>query len=323
MSIKLFDGHCDTLLRCLYPADSPYYNGGHLRENRGHVALKDAHDTFEGYAQFFAVFVDSAECSERECARRYAEMVALLGRELEANADLAVFCRTGGQARAALEQGKIAAFLSVEGAEILGCDLGRLERAYGDGVRAVNITWNHANVLSGTNEEEPERGLSEQGKAFVRRMQELGMLVDVSHLSDPGFWGVYELAGEAGMPFFASHSNSRAICPHPRNLTDEQFKALVEVGGVAGFNACDEFVSEKPGLDAAVAHIEHFCALGGERNVAMGGDWDGCDLFPGVERITDIGKLYERLLQRNFKEALVQDIFFNNLMRVVDQVCTM
>lgn len=323
MKIKLFDGHCDTIMRC-YNTDSEYYNGGSMRQNTGHVSLLEAKEHFGGYAQFFAIFAETGMIPGKTYAQMFEEEYALFHREMEANLDLAVHCCTAKEAERAIEQGKIAAFLSVEGAEILDCSIPRLEQAYQMGVRAVNITWNHANLLSGTNVEEKERGLSTQGKAFVRRMQELGVLVDVSHLSDPGFWDVAELAESAGKPFFASHSNSRRLCPHPRNLTDEQFKEIIRLGGVAGFNTCDSFVSEKqPNLDAAIAHIEHFCSLGGEKNVAMGGDWDGCDLFNGIEKVTDVDCLYEGLLRRNFKESLVQDIFFNNLMRVVQEVCTM
>ncbi len=322
MKINLFDGHCDTILCCYDRADQRY-NGGRMRENVGQVALADARRTFGRYAQFFAIFADT-ETMPGTYPQIFREEYELFCREMKANSDLAVHCRTAEEAERAFAQGRIAAFLSVEGAETLECSLERLEDAYKKGVRAINITWNHANALSGTNVEHPEQGLTGQGRAFVRRMQELGILVDVSHISDPGFWDVAVLAEEAGKPFFASHSNSRAMCPHTRNLTDEQFKELVRLGGVAGLNTCDEFLSgTNPGLDAAVAHIEHFCSLGGERSISIGGDWDGCDLFPGIERITDIGKLYERLLQRNFKETLVQDIFYNNLMRVVRNVCTM
>jgi membrane dipeptidase len=136
----------------------------------------------------------------------------------------------------------------------------------------------------------------------------------VSHISDPGFWDVAQLAEAAGKPFFASHSNSRKVWHHSRNLTDEQFLELTRLGGVAGLNTCYEFLGPGEGcIDDAVAHIEHFCSLGGEKSVAIGGDWDGCTPFRGMDRVTDMDKLYERLLQRNFKEALVEDIFYNNL----------
>ena len=209
----------------------------------------------------------------------------------------------------------------MEGAELLDCSLERLEEAHAMGVRAVNPTWNHVNALSGTNAEEPERGLTPQGRAFVRKMERLGMLVDVSHLSDPGFWDVVE---ELSGPFFASHSNARAVFSHPRNLTDEQFTAIIDHNGVVGLNLYANFLGERADLDTAIAHLEHWLELGGERTVALGGDLDGCSSLPeGITGIQDLDRLWERLLQRNYSEALVRALFFENLMRVVSEVCTM
>lgn len=146
------------------------------------------------------------------------------------------------------------------------------------------------------------------------------MLVDVSHLSDPGFWDVIELAKK---PVFASHSNSRAICGHTRNLTDEMFTALIKNGGVTGFNMGSDFVGEDPGIDTIIAHIEHWLSLGGEQNISLGGDWDGVGSMPkGITGIQDLEKLAERLLQMNYSEALVEALFYRNLMRVVGKVCT-
>ena len=199
--------------------------------------------------------------------------------------------------------------------------LERLEEAHAMGVRAVNPTWNHVNALSGTNAEEPERGLTPQGRVFVRKMERLGMLVDVSHLSDPGFWDVAE---ELSGPFFASHSNARAVFSHPRNLTDEQFTAIIDHNGVVGLNLYANFLGERADLDTAIAHLEHWLELGGERTVALGGDLDGCSSLPeGITGIQDLDRLWERLLQRNYSEALVRALFFENLMRVVSEVCTM
>ena len=321
MKLNLFDGHCDTILRC-YEAGADYFNGGSMRRNTGHVQLAQAHEGFGQYAQFFAIFADTQTMPGRNYAQMFRGEYDLFCREMEQNRDIVTHCTTGEQAEAAFREGKIAAFLSVEGSEILDCSLERLEEAYRLGVRAVNLTWNHANALSGTTVDEPDRGLSQQGRDFVAKMQELGMLVDVSHLSDPGFWDVVELSKAAGKPFFASHSNSRALCPHTRNLTDEQFRAIVETGGVAGLNLCVNFLGENPTVDTAVDHIEHFCALGGEKHISMGGDWDGCETPEEFRSILDVEKIYERLLQRNFPENLVRDIFYHNLMRVVKKVCT-
>lgn len=311
--IDLFDGHCDTISRCLE-------RGEGLRRNGGHLDLART-GRFRRYAQFFAIFGDAAQLPGLSPWELTLREYAVFRRELAANAGLIVHCRTGAEAEAALARGKAAAFLSVEGAELLDCDLHKLEEARAMGVRAVNLTWNHANALSGSNAEESDRGLSEQGRAFVRRMEALGMLVDVSHLSDRGFWDVAELC--AG-PFFASHSNSRAVFSAPRNLTDGQFTAIIEHHGVAGLNMYSDFLGEDPDVETVLAHLEHFLALGGGKNISMGGDWDGISKMPrGFTGIQDMDKLFDRLLQRNYPEALVRDLFYNNLMRVVNEVCTM
>lgn len=323
MKFDLFDGHCDTISRCWgWPADSPYYNGGRLRENGGHLDLVRTHGGPGRYCQFFAIFGDREMFQGHPYREMFEGQYRLFCREMEENADLIVHCRTAAEAERANTQGKIAAFLAVEGAELLDCSLEKLEDAYRKGVRAVNLTWNYENALSGSNAEGADRGLTEQGRAFVRKMQELGMLVDVSHLSDPGFWDVAELAAQAGRPFIAGHSNSRRICPHKRNLTDEQFTAIIRARGVAGLNLCDQFVGDPPTFDGLVAHVEHWMELGGQQSAAIGGDWDGCDLCPGVADITGLEALYERLLRLNYPESLVRDIFYNNMMRVVSEVCT-
>lgn len=312
-AMDLFDGHCDTILRC-------YERGGGLRENTGHLDLTRV-AKYRRYAQFFAIFGDHTTSPGKSLYQLFREEYALFKREVEANADCVVHCRTADEAKAAFAAHKAAAFLSVEGAELLDCDLGRLEEAYRLGVRAVNITWNHPNLLSGTNAAEQDRGLSGQGRAFVRRMQALGMLVDVSHLSDPGFWDVMEIAEK---PVFASHSNARAVFFDSRNLTDAQFTAIIGNHGVAGLNMYAGFLGERPDLDTVIAHLEHFLALGGEKNVALGGDWDGCSALPlGISGIQDMDKLCQRLLRRNYQESLVRDLFYSNLMRVVNEVCTM
>lgn len=311
--MRFFDGHCDTILRC-------YQTGEHLADSKGHWSL-DKLDSFIGVAQFFACFGEPEDMPGRALWDVFQEEIALFRRELAQNQDRIALCTTAEALEAAWRDGKVAAFLSAEGAELLDCDLGKLETAYGWGLRAVNLTWNHPNVLSGTNAEEPDRGLSPQGRAFVRRAQELGMLVDVSHLSDPGFWDVMEVAEK---PVFASHSNSRAICFHPRNLTDEQFTAIIGNHGVAGLNMCDLFLGPEPTVDTLVAHIEHWCSLGGEKSISLGGDWDGISRPPaGIRGVWDLHKLADRLLQLNYSEEQVNALFYNNLMRVVREVCTM
>ena len=203
----------------------------------------------------------------------------------------------------------------MEGGELLRCGISELEEAAAEGVAAVNLTWNFENLLSGSNAEGRDRGLTERGAAFVRRAQELDVLVDVSHLSDPGFWDVMAVAEK---PVIASHSNSRALCGHSRNLTDPMFRALAEHGGVAGLNLYSEFVGGRNDVEAACAHILHFLDLGGEKNVGIGADFDGCDRLPeGITGLESMDRLYEALLKNRVPQSTADDIFYHNFMRVL------
>ena len=299
--IPLFDAHCDTLSAMLE-------SGEPFGRNKLHVDLERGRN-YAPWAQFFAIF-----------GREFMPQYELLQSVLAENAAHMAFCRNVTDVRAAAQAGKLAAFLSVEGAELLDCDLDRLTEAYALGVRMVTLTWNHRNALSGTNVEATNCGLTALGRQFVRRCQKLGVIVDVSHLSEPGFWDVAETLT---VPFVASHSNAKALCAHSRNLTDAQFLAIVKASGVAGLNLYSEFVGENPNVDTAIRHIEHFLSLGGEKSVAIGADLDGCDSLPqSINGIEDLGKLAEELLRRNYSEALVHDIFYNNLFRVVEEVCS-
>lgn len=314
--MTVFDAHCDTIYQ------DWRQNSTLLRKNpRGQLDLERARP-FSHYAQFFALFADARGRSSEEMQMIFEQQHCIFCCEMEQNRETIRFCRSGSQVEAAFEEDKAAAFLSVEGAELLGCSLAGLERAWALGVRAVNLTWNRANRLSGSAIEERERGLSPEGKTFAQRMQELGMLVDVSHLSEPGFWDVIELAKK---PILASHSNARAVWDHPRNLSDGQFVALFQNGGVVGLNFYTAFLGEAPDLDTVRAHIEHIWSLGGEEHLALGGDWDGCDALPrGMENgIAGLSNLYEHLLKHNYRETLVKKLYYKNLMKVVGDVCTM
>ena len=205
--ISVFDAHCDTVSRILETGES-------LFRNSGMVELRRTSAAFDCYCQFFALFADGTKPGHAT----YDELLACFRRQMDANRSCICQCRTAEEASRANRCGKAAAFVTVEGAELLDCDPERLERAAADGVIAINLTWNHANALSGSHRDEPERGLSELGRRFVRRMEELGILVDVSHLSDAGF---RDVMAQATRPVIASHSNARAVCGHKRNLTDE------------------------------------------------------------------------------------------------------
>ncbi len=308
--ISVFDTHCDTISRCWRE-----YEG--LDRNSGAISLERTSD-FGRYCQFFALWTadgytgyplggDSVE-------RAYYALLRCFRDQIDRNKDKIIHCRTAEEAEQAHQQGKAAAFLSVEGGELLGCDPTRLDQVARDGVVAINLTWNHANALSGAHADQPERGLSEIGRRFVEKMEELRILVDVSHLSEAGFWDVAEIASR---PFIASHSNAKSVWDHTRNLTNEQITAIIGNQGVIGLNFYEGFVGGSRDLDMVRAHLDRILELGGARNVALGGDWDGCDLIADLPAIDSLPRLYEYLLLHGYDEAVVQDLFYNNLMRVV------
>ena len=244
----------------------------------------------------------------------YHTLLGCFRAQMACNSDKIIQCRTAQDVEQAHRCGKAAAFLTVEGAELLGCDPARLDQAAIDGVTAINLTWNYANALSGSSKEQPERGLSTVGRDFVRKMEDLRILVDVSHLSEAGFWDVAEIASR---PFIASHSNAKSVWNHTRNLTNEQITAIIENQGVIGLNFYEGFVGGSRDLDMVRAHLDRILELGGAGNVALGGDWDGCDLIGDLPAIDSLPRLYEHLLLRGYEETVVQNLFYNNLMRVV------
>ena len=187
-------------------------------------------------------------------------------------------------------------------------------------MRLINLCWNYDNALCGAANGPTKSGLTERGAEFVRRMQELRVVVDLSHASEKSFWDVAEITKS---PIIAGHSNSKAVCDCPRNLTDEQFKELVRLKGVAGLNLCPDFLRAdgEAGIDDILRHAEHFLELGGEKALCLGGDLDGIDKPPkGIAGIEDYEKIYEAMLKRNYREDLVRDIFYNNLFAVLERL---
>ena len=303
----LFDGHCDT-------AKEIFNQGKLLLENDLHTDLQRASE-FSPYCQVYAIFTpDNFEAG-------YRNIMDNLKAQLDANSDMIEHCRTSEDISRCAKSNKSAALISVEGGELLGCDIDKLIKAKEEGVSSVNITWNYENALSSSNAQATEKGLTEKGKDFVAKCFEIGVAVDVSHISDPGFWDICEISAAYNKPFYASHSNSRAICPHRRNLTDDQFKAIIASGGVAGINMYTPFVGEDADIHTVISHIDHFLELGGSKNISMGADFDGCDKLPrGINGISDMKKLYDEMVRLGYGEELISDIFYNNMFRFFSAV---
>lgn len=307
MKILYFDAHCDTIGMALRDKDT-------LRRNTHCIDLRRG-GQLGGYAQFFALYGDVDSVRQVDLWTYCRTLYARFEREMEENGDIVRHCRSGAEVDAAVAGGLSAALLSIESADLLECRIDRIDTVADWGVRMMNLTWNQANAISGSNCRESERGLSAHGKDFVRRLEANHIYADVSHLSDAGFWDLIHMAR---CPVVASHSNARALCPHPRNLTDDMFRAVRDSGGVVGINYYRGFVGGKGDLEALAEHIEHFLNLGGEKTLCFGGDMDGCDvLAQGIEGLQSIPTLYETLRRRGYSESLLQDLFWNNLRRLI------
>lgn len=283
-----FDAHCDTLW-------FTHAEGGSLERSSGHVDLERL-KSYEPMGQVFALYIDSAELPEAE---RWPYIQARAREFLAAKAAHPALMRN--------------CCLSIEGAELMDCDVGKLDTVREWGVRWVNLTWNHANSLAGPHT--TDQGLTQKGRAFVRALWERGMAVDVSHLSDRGFWEILEL-GEG--PVLASHSDSRALCPHSRNLTDDMARALFQRGGFVGVNFYADFLGKNPTVETIADHVEHYLALGGEDCVGLGSDFDGGELaLSGVEQVP---ALWETLARRGYSETLIGKTAYGNLDRFMGRL---
>ena len=305
----VFDGHCDTAVEL-------WRKGELLAENSGQVSLAQAAD-FPAYVQFFAFCTVWIE-DDRTNEERFEAAMACFSEQLRKNR--VPLCRSAADVSAILRDGGVGALLSIEGAEAIGCDPGRLEKLAARGVRMIAPVWNYENALCGSCV--TGSGLSAQGREFVRRAQRAGIILDVSHMSERGFWEVCELAEK---PIVASHSNAKAVCGHVRNLMDAQFRALCDLGGTAGLNLYAAFLNESghASMDDVRRHLEHFLALGGEGHLALGGDLDGCEVLPdGMHGLRDYALLENCLKNWGFDDRTIKNLFYKSLEKVVN-VCIM
>ena len=313
MNFPVFDFHCDTALALL---GEDLNQAGHLRKNSLHIDLERA-SGLGGYAQCFACFTTPMmeQWYHLSPVVIFEREIATIQREADKNRDLISIAYSPAEIRANQAKGKMSAILTLEGTAGFGHDPALLEDLSAIGFRIVSLAWNEQNPLTGSHV--TGGGLTDLGREFVREAQRLGMLVDVSHISDEGFWDILKIT-EA--PIVATHSNSRSVCRHSRNLTDDMFRAICETGGVAGYNACAEFTGEHPTVDTICDHILHFLELNPNgKHIALGGDLDGVTQMPeGFDGVQSWPVLANRLLERGLEENMVMDIFWNNGLGVME-----
>lgn len=297
--MQLFDLHCDTLYKA-------YTKGKSIIKNDFEISIERA-GSFDKWIQCMAVWIPDS--IRGEAAERLVEnCCALLNSELAK-------CKACGINIEKIDsvlnmRSNLNIILTIEGGAALNGKLGNIERYRALGVRAMTLTWNgHCEIGDGA-EVQNSKGITEFGKAAVKEMERCAIAVDVSHASDKLF---YDVAQITERPFIATHSNSRAVCGHKRNLTDEQFEIIKNRGGIVGINFHKYFLSEDhQSVDDIIRHTEYFLSLGGENTVAVGTDFDGGDLPEDISGIEDMHKICERFARLNYSDDLIEKIFFKN-----------
>lgn len=310
-----FDMHCDTIYElssyALYCKA-----GGTLLKNDGQLDLTRT-ARYGHYAQMFALFCGASPIQTKEEAHiRFTHLLQTAHNAFAACSDRLMHCKTADDFHTAERQEKAAAFLSVEGAELLQSEAD-IQAAIDAGVRIVTLTWNHRSCYGCGASFDNDAGLTEKGVQFAQSLSQRGVFLDVSHLSERGFWDLTECIPG---PIVATHSNSRAICPHVRNLTDAQFCAVIQRGGLVGINLYVPFLTQRRRANALdiLRHIEHFCELGGENHLCIGADWDGCDRLPdGIDDVTGMERLAEILAQHGYSDIQIQNLMYDNAKRFV------
>ena len=315
--MKFIDMHCDTLMHAALAGDlqadllcQPERMVDLERMERGGLM-----------AQFFAIFVVPREeyrrrgfatpLTDQEYIHRCE---AVFAHNMEVHDDLIAAAKSADDIRANAEQGKMSGVLTIEDGGFVEGSLEGIRHVYEEGVRVFGLTWNFKNCLASPNSTDPrvmEEGLTPFGKEAVEYMNQLGMGIDVSHLSDGGF---YDVARISRKPFFATHSNCRALCPHPRNLADWQIREMVMRRCIMGLNYYSPFLrsdGREADFDDLCRHGEHFLSLGAAGCLALGSDFDGGDMPPCLDRCGKVPALGRYLADRLGQET-AQDILWRD-----------
>lgn len=302
--MPFIDLHCDTISRLLNARRTG--EAGSLRQADFHIDLEKLKGS--GYLlQNFALFVNLK--GGRDPLQEVLTLADLYWEELANNKDLAQPVLSFADLEAARREKKLGCLLTVEEGGVCLGRLSLLRTLYRVGVRMLTLTWNYPNELGQPNGQ--PGGLTETGLAFLEEMERLGMIADVSHLGDDGFWDV---ARHAKRPFLASHSCCRALRDHRRNLTDEMLKALADNGGLVGVNFYSAFLGphEVSRTEDIVRHIRHVMDVGGEELAALGSDFDGIDCPLELEHAGHMDRLIRALEQGGFTPRQIERVCWQN-----------
>ncbi len=325
--MKFIDMHCDTIAQIAQLRRQ----GKKISLNQNELQLDIRRMKEANYImQTFALFIDkgTTDYPLEDCM----ELLDLFYTEMEKNKDWIRVVTSAKQIEENEREGRMSALLSIEEG---GVCLGRtdlLRNFYRLGVRLITLTWNYENEIGFPNKvmertpfgmPETVNGKKEAGTLFLEEMEQLGMLIDVSHLGDKGFYDVYKYTRK---PLIASHSNARAICGHVRNLTDDMIRMIAQRGGVIGINFAAGFTQyvEKKGemgtIDGLIQHMKHIAAIGGIDCIGFGSDFDGIPRIIEMDECSMMPILAHRMEKAGFSEEEVEKICYKNMMRLIQEV---
>lgn len=334
--MKVADMHCDTIAELYYN----HRDGGNasILENHLHIDLKRMMKG-EYLLQNFALFTHLGR--EPKPFEYTMKLVDTFYTELEAYPELIGIVRCWNDIEENQKAGRMSAMLTLEEGGVCQGEIAYLRDFYRLGARMMTLTWNFQNELGFPNKMEyvdkkdaerpprcvpdTENGLTERGIEFVREMERIGMIIDVSHLNDAGIWDVFKYTKK---PFVASHSNARALASHPRNLTDEMIRALAERGGVAGINFCASFLQdEENGKEPEhsycrhmAAHMKHMKQVGGIGCIGLGTDFDGIGSIVEMKDCSGMQMLADEMTAQGFTCAEIEAVFSKNVLRLYKEL---
>jgi len=315
--MNFIDLHCDTASLLLE-------SGQHLKENNLKIDIKKLQKG-NALAELFAMYIDSAK--EKSPYDYCLKMLHNFKNELALNKEHISLCQNYDDLMLAQKEKKIGAFLTIEEGEAIEGSIDKLRYFKEQGVSLITLTWNHENALGYPNFEwkYQQKGLKKKGFEAVEEMNHLGMLIDVSHLSDAGFEDVIT---HSKTPIIATHSNSRTMTNNPRNLSDKMLKKLADRGGVTGINFFNNFLVkgelkdtlERSTIVDMIRHIRHIREVAGVEVIGLGSDFDGISNPVEIEDISQMNKLRDALALNGFGSDEIEKIFYKNSVRIIKDV---
>ncbi|MDK2866629.1 MAG: rane dipeptidase [Clostridiales bacterium] len=315
MNIPVFDAHEDIwthVAQCRELGERSVFENHHLANHKaGNIR-----------GGIFVIWIDNQYFDKPlERVKMIAEAVKA---ETEDSKSILKVATSRAIYDAAAAEGKIAAVFGLEGLSYIENDLSLLDSLYDMGARHASLTWNEENALATGAKGSADRGLTSFGRQAVKHMEAKGMLVDVSHLNEKSFWDLMRIKTT---PMMASHSNARALCDHPRNLTDEQLMAIRDIGGVVGLNAYPGFVGDAQSFDDFVNQAIYLVEKIGIDHVGCGFDFcdylkggDLSDVIPGFEDHTKVPHFFEVLKQKGYAQEALEKIAHGNFERLLMQM---